>query len=173
MAIQTKTINGTTGSSNWTWKIEIIENSIDETNDTSSVTIKNYLGRNQSSGNSYFSGTATMDYNAGGQNSSESKTYGYTSVSAGSWVLMGSHTFDIEHNTEPMTINVGGSMSSATFSPTTASASGTMTLTEILGKLRLGVSNTWKKCKVYLGKDGVWKQCQAYLGINNTWKKGR
>lgn len=172
MALQTKIFNGTTGSSYWTWKIEVIEQSIDEDNNTSLITIKSYLGRKSTAGSSYFAGTATFNYGAGGQTYSESKSFNTTNVGAGAFVLVGSHNFNVVHTTEPITITASGSMSNATFSPTTASASGSMTLTEIVqGIFRLG-DTTWKKATAYLGVNGVWKKCKAYLGVNGSWKKG-
>ena len=173
MALQTKTFIGTTSSPTlWTWKIEVIENSINEDNNTSSVTVNNYLGRVPSSG-SYFSGSATMSYSAGGQNFGENKSYGETTIGAGQYVLMGSHTFTIEHTSEPMNIGASGSMSNATFNPNTASADGTMTLTEIIqGILRLRVNGAWKKATAYLRVNGTWKKCKAYLRLGNAWKKG-
>lgn len=53
----------------------------------------------------------------------------------------------------------------------TASATATLPTLDV-SALRLGVSGSWKKCKVYLGVNGVWKQCKAYLGVNGSWKKG-
>lgn len=54
-----------------------------------------------------------------------------------------------------------------------ASSSGSMTLTKIIGFLRIGVGGVFKKATVYLGVNGVWKKCKAYIGKNNEWKKGR
>lgn len=135
MALQTKTFLGTTSdSSKWTWKIEAIEESADVSTKKSKVTVKNYIGRTSSAGSSFFQGSANLKYVAGTQTYPE--TYKATSrvnVPAGGWVLLGSHTFDEVDNTgtdtNPTKITVSGSMSTSDFNPSTANATGTMTLT--------------------------------------------
>ncbi len=54
-----------------------------------------------------------------------------------------------------------------------ASASGTMTLTKIIGFLRIGIGGVWKKATAYLGVSGTWKKCKVYIGNNSEWKKGK
>lgn len=135
MALQTKTFPGSTSdSSRWTWKIEVIEESANVTTKKSKVTIKEYIGRPANQSDSYFQGSANLKFVAG--NKTHAETYKATSrvnVSAGGWVLIGSHTFDEVDNTgtdtNPTKITVSGSMSTSDFNPNTASATGTMTLT--------------------------------------------
>lgn len=174
MALKTKEITGSTNNSLWNFKIKVTENSNNEDNETSSVTVELILGKNSGTGNAYFDGTATLKFGAGGQTYQQSKTFSTTNISDGGFVSMGSHTFTIQHTQEPMTINVSGSFTTYEFTPTSASASGSMELTEIeLGLLRIGVNDEYKKAKAYLGVNGVWKKCKAYLGVNGTWKKGK
>lgn len=131
MALQTKTITGSTNNSNWTWKMEVIENSTDINSNTSSVTINTYLGRASSS--SYFGGNATVSINCNGEARSYSKTFSYpTNVGAGGWVLAQSETFSVKHNDNgTKDINVSSSMSTSDFTPSYSSASGSITLTTI------------------------------------------
>ncbi len=131
MALQTKTITGSTNNSNWTWKMEVIENSTNISSNTSSITINSYLGRASSS--SYFGGTATVGINCNGDARSSSKTFPYpTNVSGGGWVLAQSETFTVQHNEDgSKTINVSSSMSTSDFTPSSSSASGSITLTTI------------------------------------------
>lgn len=130
---QTKTINGSTGSSVWTWKMVITESWNDDylTTNKSIVNVKSYMGRGSSG--SYFGGTATQKITVGDKKSEASKTYSYpTNVGAYGWVLMYEATFEIEHDSDgSKKITVTSSMSGATFSPTTASASGEIQLTTI------------------------------------------
>lgn len=128
---KTSTITGSTNSSVWTFKTVAVENSINKTNKTSNITVTNYIGRKSSSGSSYFMGTYTTKYNCGGKTYSETLYKNSGTIAAGGWYKLGSHTFTITHTEEPMTINVGGSMSTSAFNPSSASASGTITLTEI------------------------------------------
>lgn len=174
MALQSKTITGSTSdSSRWTFKTVVTENSINEDNETHSVTIENFIGRPSTQSSSYFMGNYTSKYTCGNQSYSEDKYLSSGTISAGGWVSIGSHTFTIPHTTDPMTINVGGSMSSTSFNPSSASASGSITLAEMLSKIRIGVGGVWKKATAYLGVNGVWKKCKVYIGKNNEWKKGR
>lgn len=131
MALQTKTITGSTNNSNWTWKMEVIENSTDINSNTSSVTINTYLGRASSS--SYFGGNATVSINCNGEARSYSKTFSYpTNVGAGGWVLAQSETFSVKHNDNgTKDIDVSSSMSTSDFTPSYSSASGSITLTTI------------------------------------------
>ena len=131
MALQSKTITGSTGNSNWSWKMDIIENSTNTSSNTSSVTVNSYLGRPNSA--SYFGGNGTVSINCNGEVRSSAKTFSYpTNVSAGGWVLMQSESFTVTHNADgSKTIDVSSSLSNANFSPTSASASGSITLTKI------------------------------------------
>lgn len=131
MALQIKTINGSTGNSNWSWKMEVIENSTNTSSNTSSITINSYLGRPNSA--SYFGGNGNVTINCNGEVRSFNKTFTYpTNVGAGGWVLMQSESFTVSHNTDgTKTIDVSSSLSNANFSPSSASASGSITLTKI------------------------------------------
>ena len=175
MALQSKTIIGSTSdSAKWTFKAVVTENSINEDNETSSVKVEVFLGRPSTQTSSYFAGNYDLKYNVGGKEHIDedlSKSSG--TISAGGWCSIGSHTFDIPHIEEPMEIDINVSMSGASFNPSSASASGKITLTEILGGLRIGIGEVWKKATAYLGVNGVWKKCKVYIGKNNEWKKGR
>ena len=131
MALQTKTITGSTSSSNWTWKMDVIENSTNTNNNTSSVTINTYLGRASSS--SYFGGNANCKIVCNGETRSINKNFSYpTNVSGGGWVLAQSETFTVGHNADgSKSIGVSSALSTSDFTPNSASASGEMSLTTI------------------------------------------
>lgn len=131
MALQTKTIIGSTNNSNWTWKMELIENSTDTSANTSSLTVNSYLGRASSA--SYFGGNASVNITCNGVSRSTSKTFTYpTNVSGGGWVLVQSETFTVTHNSDgSKNVDVSSSMSTGDFTPSYASASGSITLTKI------------------------------------------
>lgn len=141
MAIQTKTIIGSTGNSNWTWKMEIIENSYSIENNTSSITVNSYLGRASSQG--YFGGTASLNITCNGVSRSTSKPFDYpTYINGRAWLLVQSETFTVAHNDDgSKTISVSSSLSTGDFSPYNASASGSMTLTTIPRASSVSVSN--------------------------------
>lgn len=135
MALQSKTITGKTSSSVWTWKIVVIEESADVITKKSQVTIENYLGRPSSAGGSYFQGSSKLKFEADDQEYSKNYSSGsVVNVGAGKWKKLGSYTFDVDNNGtvgKPTTIDVSGSMSGANFSPSSASANGTLDLTPL------------------------------------------
>jgi len=123
MALQTKTITGSTSSSNWSWKMEIIENSISIEDNTSSITVKSYLGRPYSA--SYFGGNADVNITCNGDSrTTNNKTFSYpTNVAKEGWALIQTETFTVEHNADgSKEIVVSSSLSNASFTPKTASA---------------------------------------------------
>jgi len=130
MAIQTRTFNGSTGNSNWSWKIIVTEEIGDIINKTSPVKVEAYLGRPSSA--SYFRGSATITYRAGSQTYTQNfNASSQINVPAGGWYKMGEHTFSVSNtgsSSNPTSISVSTNMSGASFSPNTASASGSITL---------------------------------------------
>lgn len=153
MAIQTKTITGSTGNSNWTWKMTITENSYSTTNNTSSVTVKTYLGR--ASTQSYFGGSANVNITCNGESRNRSKSFNSpTYVNGGAWYLIQTENFTVSHNSDgKKSISVSSSMS-ANFSPNTASASGSMALTTIprASSVSVGNYNLGQNIGIVIGK---------------------
>lgn len=139
--IQTKTIPGSTSSSQWTWKMEVIENSYNIEENTSSVTVKSYLGRANSQ--SYFGGSASINITCNEEPRDESKSFSYpTYVNGGGWILIQEEEFTIEHDDDgKKDINVSSSLSTGDFDPNSASANGDMTLTTIPRASSVSVSN--------------------------------
>ena len=173
MALQTKTIDGTTDNAGWNYKMEIEENSIDEDNLTSNITMRLYIGRAYGYKTSFFGDDITMNYNCGGNIFSITITRYESNIVAGEYRLIGSHTFNVSNTESPTTINISSSISAPEMVPHSASASGTMTLTEIIqGILRLRVNGVWKKATPYLRVNGAWGKCKAYLRDSGSWKKG-
>ena len=129
------TITGSTNTSVWTFKLEVVENSTSIANNSSKLTVTAYLGRPTSAGASYLYGasiscpvsvtgatTQTITYNNAGQ----------VNVAAGGWVSIGSVSFDnVPHNADgTKTVTVSATFTS-NISPASGSASGSVTLTNI------------------------------------------
>lgn len=133
---QTKTIEGSTSSSAWTWKQVISEYFDDDyiTTNKSVVVVQSYIGVPSGKSTASFGGTATTNITCAGDSRSKSQTWIYQSfwISPGSWKLIQEETFTIEHNNDgKKTISVSSSLSTSDFNPNSASASGTMELTII------------------------------------------
>jgi len=101
----------------------------------------------------------------------EDKYIASDTIYPGGWYSIGSHTFTVPNT--GATLAISGSMSTSNFNPNSASAEGKITLTEILGKIRVRINNSWKKAVAYIGVSGTWKKCKVYIGKNNTWKPGK
>lgn len=141
MAVQTKTIIGSTSSPEWTWKMEIIEKSYSIENNTSYVIVNTYLGRSRTQG--YFGGSANLNITCNGDSRGTRKTFSYpTYINGGAWLLVQDEGFTISHNSDgSKTISVSSSLSTGDFNPNSASASGSMTLTTIPRASSVSVSN--------------------------------
>ena len=127
------TITGSTASAYWTHKLEVIENSVDATNNTSSVTVDVYIGRGATAGASYMHG-ANISVTIG-MTGCTSQTFTYKNsnrvdVAQGAWLKLGSVTFaSVPHDSNgAKTVTVTSSFTN-TISPASGSASGTMALT--------------------------------------------
>lgn len=140
MALQTKTITGST-SSNWIFETIVTENSTSIENNTSSVTVEHFLSHHYAG--SYLAGSCTVSWNCNGQEESETKTINSGSLSSYQKFSLGSRTFTVRHNSDGKKIvSVGGSMSTTQFNPNSASSSGSMELTTIPRASDIAVSNT-------------------------------
>lgn len=125
----TKTIQGSTNNSNWTFKTVVTELSSDSANMKWTVRVENFLGRSSSS--SYFAGNYDITYKAGGKEYTENLYKNSGTINAGSYVSLGYHDFEIDGDPSSSTILVEGSMSTSDFSPYSASASGSVTLSQL------------------------------------------
>ena len=126
------TINGTTNNNQWTYKLEVFEDSYSIENNTSNVTVKVYLGRTSS--RSYVGGNWTGTVTVNGATRNVSGTIPYpTYIDGGAWYEIKSETFtSILHNDDgSKTIGVSATMSSTVFTPSSCSASGNVALTTI------------------------------------------
>ncbi len=133
MALQTKTIIGSTNNSNWTFKLVVTENSTSIANNTSSVTVTAYIGRISTSG-SYMTG-ASISCNVGITGcSNQTISYnnsGTVNISAGGWLNIGSKTFTVPHDSNgSKTVTISASFTN-NVSPSSGSASDSMPLTKI------------------------------------------
>lgn len=144
---QTKTIDGSTSSSSWTWKQVISEYFDDDyiITNKSVVVVQSYLGVPSGKSTASFGGTATTNITCNGDSRSKSQTWIYQSfyINPGEWKLIQEETFPIEHNNDgKKNISVSSSLSTSDFNPNSASASGTMELTTIPRASDIAVSNT-------------------------------
>lgn len=129
------TINGSTNSSLWSFKLEVVENSTNVAGNSSKVTVTAYIGRPASAGASYLYGASiscpvsvtgvtakTISYSNSGQ----------VNIAAGGWLSLGSVSFDnVPHNADgTKTITVSATFTS-NISPSSGSASGSVKLTDI------------------------------------------
>ena len=122
------TINGSTNNSNWTYKLEVTETSTSIINRTSTIQVKAYLGR--ASSTSYLGGGYSVSVSCAGQTQTQSGIINYpTYISGGGWLELKTFTFTVSNTGNPTMINISSSMSSSDFTPSSASASGTMQLT--------------------------------------------
>ena len=142
---QTKTKNGSTSSSAWTWKQVVTEYWETDpshaeyylTTNKSFIKVEGFLGRGGSA--SYFGGSATTTFVCGGKTKENKKTYTYpTNIAANGWYSMYSYTFEMQHDADgTKTIDVSTKMSTTAFTPNSASAKDTITLTAIPRKATL------------------------------------
>lgn len=129
------TIIGSTNTSVWSFKLEVIENSTSIENNGSKVTVTAFIGRPSSAGASYLygasiscpvsvtgAGTKTITYNNANQ----------VDVAAGGWLNIGSVVFDnVPHDVNgSKTVTVSASFTN-NISPSSGSAKGTVKLTDI------------------------------------------
>ena len=133
---QTKTITGSTSSSTWTWKQVITESWADDylTTNKSIVKVETYMGRATNSSTASFGGTATTKITCDEETRSKKQNWIYQSfwISGGSWKLIQTEQFEVEHDADgTKTINVSSSLSTSEFNPNSASANGSITLTTI------------------------------------------
>lgn len=127
------TINGSTNSSNWTFKLEAYEltNTINIENNTSVVRVEMFIGRTNS--RSYLGGNYSAYINVDGQNQSFNGNIPYpTYINAGEWYYLATKDFTITHTDDgSKVVNVVSEMTSSDFSPSYCYANGDLTLTTI------------------------------------------
>lgn len=125
------TITGSTSSSLWTYKLEVTEGSYSIENNTSPVTVKAYIGR--ASSRSYLGGNWSGSITVAGSTQNMSGTISYpTYIDGGGWLLLATKTFTVTHNNDGSKVaSVSSSFSSSDFTPSSASASGNVTLATI------------------------------------------
>lgn len=123
------TINGSTNSNSWTYKLEVSETSYSVQNRTSTIQVKTYIGRAGSQ--SYLGGGYNNSVSVTGASSqSKSGNIPYpTYINGGAWYELQTFTFTVPNTGNPTTITISSSMSSGDFTPSSCSASGTMQLT--------------------------------------------
>lgn len=129
------TINGSTNTSAWSFKLEVVENSTSVANNSSKVTVTAYLGRPSSAGASYLYGASISCPVSVTGATAKTITYtnsGQVNVAAGGWVSIGSVVFDsVPHNADgTKTVTVSATFTS-NISPASGSASGSIKLTNI------------------------------------------
>lgn len=122
------TIIGSTNNSAWTYKLEVNEIDTSVQDRTSTVRVQVYLGR--ASSTSYLGGNYSTSVNCGGQSQSENGNISYpTYISGGDWLLLKTFDFVVANENNPTTIAISSTFSSSDFTPSYASANGSMQLT--------------------------------------------
>ena len=132
MALQTKTIIGSTNNSNWTFKLVVTENSTSIANNTSSVTVTAYIGRASSASYMYGASISCSVGVTGCSNQTISySNSGRVDIAGGGWLNIGSKTFTVPHNADgTKTVTISANFSN-NVSPSSGSASDSMPLTKI------------------------------------------
>lgn len=131
---KTQTINGTTSGSG-KFKLEVVQKWNDETYITtnqSTVDVNIYLGGTNSQ--FWFGGDATLVTDCDNQTTRTSTDSYYKPNVGTNWVLMRTETYTVTHNqdgTKTIPVKVTMSTPSSSFSPHSASASGTVELVTI------------------------------------------
>ena len=129
------TINGSTNSSLWSFKLEVVENRTSVANNSSKITVTAYIGRPASAGASYLYGASISCPVSVTGVTAKTITYtnaGQVNIAAGGWLSLGSVVFDsVPHNADgTKTVTVSASFTS-NISPASGSASGSVKLTDI------------------------------------------
>lgn len=126
------TITGKTNTSVWTFKLEVTEGAVNVGANTSPVTVAAYIGR--SSSGSYMYGASIscgVEVTDCPKQTITYKNANQVNVSAGGWLHIGSVTFQVPHKADgTKEVNISASFTN-NVSPSSGSASGTMTLTTI------------------------------------------
>ena len=150
---QSKTIIGSTSSSSWTWK-QVINEYFEEdssnsnyyiTSNKSIVVVQSYIGVASGKSTASFGGSATTNIKCESDNRSKSQSWIYQSfwINPGAWKLIQEEEFTVEHNSDgKKTISVSSGLSTTSFNPNSASASGSVELTTIPRASDIAVSNT-------------------------------
>ena len=127
------TITGTT-SANWTFALDIYENSTDAGANTSDVTVKVFIGRSSGSGSYMYGANISGKVSVTG---CEDQSFSYNNankvtIAAGGWLQIASLNFPkVPHNSDgSKTVTISASFSN-NVAPSSGSASGSVTLTTI------------------------------------------
>lgn len=123
------TINGSTNSIEWGYKLEVNEIGTSVQNRTSTIEVKTYLGRTRS--RSYVGGNYTNTASVTGastQSSSGSISYP-TYINAGEYIHLKTFTFTVPNTSNPTTITISSEFKDTNFTPSYGSANGSMQLT--------------------------------------------
>jgi hypothetical protein len=129
------TIIGSTNTSVWSFKLEVIEKSTSIENNSSKVTVTAYIGRPSSAGASYLYGASIscpVSVTGAGTKTITYKNANQVDVAAGGWLNIGSVVFDnVPHDANgAKTVTVSASFTN-NISPSSGSASGSVKLTDI------------------------------------------
>ena len=125
------TINGSTSSQYWSFKLEVTETGTSIVNNTSTLVVEAFIGRPYDS--SYMAGASiSCPISVTGTSQQVLQYYtDYVSVPGGGWISIGSKTFTVPHDADGnKTVNISASFTNDV-SPSSGSASGNMTLTYI------------------------------------------
>lgn len=176
MALQVIEIDGQTSKPTlWDFRLYCTEDSINEDDVTSSLTVEPRIYRVYTS--SSWIGSADISCRidvTGCEHQDIIGNFTKDPIPYGDYLSLGSRTFTVPHNDDgTKTITISASFTSDV-SPPDGSASGEMTLTTIeVGTIRIAINGEYKRGTPYVGVNGQWKKAKAYIGVNGEWKKGK
>lgn len=128
------TIKGSTNSSLWTFALDVYENSTSVENNTSNVTVKVFVGRSSNSG-SYMYGakiSGSVSVTGCANQAFSYNNAGTVNIAAGGWLNIATLTFpSVPHNDDGSKVVTIGASFTNNISPSSGSASGSVTLTTI------------------------------------------
>lgn len=182
-----KTIRNGAGG-NYVIDTSFVENSIDESNNSSILTITASLGSNNSAFSVGGAGTLYLywyDDNLGQETlidslyitqcgNTDNYHYGTKTITK---------TYEAQHSNNGILsgyskakwVRGNGGNNYPNLVPVSGEIATSLTLlTEIeQGTLRIYKNNTFYKAKAYIWKNNTWKLCRAYVRKNGTWKNGK
>ena len=128
------TINGSTNSKLWTFKLVTTESNIKIENNQSDIKVDVYLGRSSSAGASYMYGASIscpIDVTGCARQTLTYSNSNRVDIAEGAWLHLGSKTFTVTHDSDGRkTVTVSASFTN-NISPSSGDATGSVTLTTI------------------------------------------
>ena len=123
------TINGSTSSIEWGYKLEVNEIGTSVQNRTSTIEVKTYVGRTRSWNQIGGSYTNTCSITGASTQSSSGSIPWPTNLNAGEYYHLKTFTFTVPNTGNPTTVAISSELKDTQFTPSYGSANGSMQLT--------------------------------------------